>query len=167
MPYCCAYRRSNSLTASPPTKAFFSMTRANAASNSWRWARYCAPRSTRGIRTTLPRQRPQAPGRIAGVDTRLRDVVDHDCARANHRPVCDLDRQNRAVRADRHTVTDLRGLVLRAISARRPAVLEKVVHEHDAVADEAVVADRDELADETVRLDSAIAADRRAFLNLA
>src|SRR4051794_2783544 len=82
------------------------------------------------------------PRRIAGVAAGSRDIPCHYGARTDHHVVDDPHRHDGRIRSDRHPVAD-RGLAPQLLAAaRRTAAGERIVDEHDAVADETVLADR-------------------------
>src|SRR5262249_6970796 len=111
-------------------------------------------------------QRPQLASGVARVDAGLDDISRHHRSGADHRIAADGHGKDRGVRTGRHAIADLRRFPELAPAARRPAVSERVIDEHDAVGDDAIVADSHQFADERMGLDAAASSDTRVALNL-
>jgi len=80
----------------------------------------------------------------------LVDVFGYDSSGSDDDAIADVHGKNGGVAPDGDLVADFRWHEVRAISRRWASVLESVVDEHYAVANEAIVADGDEFANERV-----------------
>ena len=106
------------------------------------------------------------PRGIARVDARFGNVPAYDTAGTDYNVIANADRKHSCVGSDRNGVSHTRRLPLRSIASRRAARAEGIVHEHNAVPNEAIVAEGDEITDERMRLYSAAVAYRSTSLNL-
>jgi hypothetical protein len=107
----------------------------------------------------------QQPRGIAGIDSRLANVLGHHRSGTNDYVIADADRQHRHIGSDGDTFTYSGWLPERFVAAGRTTCPEHVIHKHRTVGDKTVLSYRHQLANKRVRLDFRAAADANIFLD--